>query len=218
MKTSCLLNIVVGLSVLMGLARADPDPLQDYCVADTKASFYMNGVPCINPIKATIANFATLALAKPGNTKANPFGFNVTLTTLANLPGINTLGLSMARVDMEGNGIVPPHVHPRASEVTICLKGRILVGFIDTSNRMYTQQLQAGESFVFPKGLVHFLYNIEAKKAAVAVSGLSSQSPGAQISSLASFTSNPPIPDDVVKKAYQISTQDVLRIRRNLGG
>ncbi|WCJ21734.1 RmlC-like cupins superfamily protein [Euphorbia peplus] len=218
MKTSYLLNIVLGVAVLMGLAKADPDPLQDYCVADTKASFYINGVPCINPIKATIANFATLALAKPGNTKANPFGFNVSLTTLANLPGINTLGLSMARVDIEPNGIVPPHVHPRASEVTICLKGRILVGFVDTSNHLYTQQLQAGESFVFPKGLVHFLFNIDTKKPALAVSGLSSQSPGAQISSVASFTSKPLIPDDVVKKAYQISIQDVVRIRNNLGG
>ncbi|XP_021652238.2 germin-like protein subfamily 1 member 1 [Hevea brasiliensis] len=218
MGTSSLLHIFLILALLLGLAKPDPDSLQDYCIADTKSSLYLNGVPCINPNLATTAHFTTSALAKPGNTRANTFGFNVTLTTVANLPGINTLGLSLARVDIAGNGIVPPHSHPRASEVTICLKGSILVGFVDTSNRLYTQQLRPGESFVFPKGLIHFLFNVDSLNPALAISGFSSQNPGAQVASLATFRSNPYIPDDVVKKAFQITTQDVMKIRKNLGG
>lgn len=217
MEMSFLLYTFLTLPLLLGLAKSDPESLQDYCVADPKPSFYLNGVPCINPKLVTTAHFTTSALAKPGNTRANPFGFNVTLTTVANLPGLNTLGLSLARVDIAANGVVPPHSHPRASEVTICLKGSILVGFVDTSNGLYTQQLRVGESFVFPKGLIHFLFNLESAPA-LAVSGLSSQNPGAQIASLAAFSSNPYIPDDVVKKAFQITTQDVMKIRKNLGG
>ncbi|XP_050238496.1 germin-like protein subfamily 1 member 1 [Mercurialis annua] len=209
---------LITLAFLMGLAKPDPGPLQDYCIADSKSSFYMNGVPCINPKLATSAHFTTSALAKAGNTRANPFGFNVTLTNVKNLPGMNTLGLALARVDIVPNGIVPPHSHPRASEVTICLKGSILVGFVDSSNNLHTQRLREGESFVFPKGLIHFLSNVDPMRSAVAVSGLSSQNPGAQIASLASFRSNPFIPDDVLKKAFQITSQDVIRIRRNLGG
>ncbi|TYI94354.1 hypothetical protein E1A91_D02G197500v1 [Gossypium mustelinum] len=212
------LQLFLGLILLPGLAKPDPDPLQDYCIADTKSPLYLNGAPCLNPTLALSSHFTTSALAKPGDTKANQFGFSVTLTTLANLPGINTMGLTMARVDIAANGLVPPHSHPRASEVTICLQGVILVGFVDTSNRLFTQKLEPGDSFVFPRGLIHFLYNMEPKKPALAISGLSSQNPGAQIASRAAFVSNPPIPEVVLEKAFQISPQDVAKIRKNLGG
>ena len=205
------------LSLILGQTRPDPDPLQDYCVADSKSNFFINGVPCINPDKVSSSHFVTSALSKTGNT-SNQFGFSVTATTTANLPGLNTLGLVLVRVDIAGNGIVPPHSHPRASEVTTCLKGLLLVGFVDTSNRVFTQNLRPGESFVFPKGLVHFLFNSDSREPAIAISGLNSQNPGAQIASLATFASKPPIPDDILKKAFQISKGEVETIRRNLGG
>ncbi|KAK6931139.1 Cupin 1 [Dillenia turbinata] len=211
----------LGLALLVGLAQSDPHPLHDFCVADTAAgsqTFLTNDFPCINPELALPSHFATSALAMPGNTRENPSGFNVTLATISNLPGLNTLGLTLARADLAPNGLIPPHSHPRASEVTICLQGTLLVGFVDTSNRLLTQQLRVGDSFVFPKGLIHFVYNLEASTQAIAVSGLNSQSPGAQIGSMSSFASHPNIPDEVLQKAYLINGQDVARIRRNLGG
>ncbi|KAH7515820.1 germin-like protein subfamily 1 member 1 [Ziziphus jujuba] len=218
---SSLLHILL-LSLTLQLLRVkpDPDPLQDYCVADTKPNqtFFINGAPCIDPELATSSHFTTSALSKPGSTKTNPFGFNVTLTNKVNLPGLNTLGLTLARVDIAENGIVPPHSHPRASEVTICLQGSVLVGFVDTSNRLFTQTLNEGDSFVFPKGLIHFLYNRDLNHPAFALSGLSSQNPGTQLAALASFTSKPAIPNEILTKAFQISDQDVNRIRKNLGG
>ncbi|KAM0961809.1 hypothetical protein ACFX2I_021020 [Malus domestica] len=203
---------------LFGRAKSDPDPLQDYCVADpeTPQTFSLNGAPCIDPNLAISSHFTTSVLSKPGDTKAN--GFNVTLTNPFNLPGLNTLGLTMARIDIDANGIVPPHLHPRASEVTICLTGFLLVGFVDTSNRVFTQQLRPGESFVFPKGLVHFLYNYDSEEPAVALAGLGSQNPGAQIVSMASFTSEPSNPVEILKKGFQISDLNAAWIRRNLGG
>ncbi|OMO54981.1 Germin [Corchorus olitorius] len=216
--SSHFLQLFISLTLLIGLVKPDPEPLQDYCVADTKSPLFINGAPCLKPSLAIPSHFTTSALAKPGNTKANQFGFAVTLTTLANLPGMNTMGLTMARVDIAPNGLVPPHSHPRASEVTICLQGVLLVGFVDTSNRQFTQQLKPGDSFVFPKGLIHYLYNLDSRKPALAISGLSSQNPGAQIASRAAFVSDPFIPDVVLEKAFQISTKDIEKIRRNLGG
>ncbi|KAK8655387.1 hypothetical protein V6N13_107966 [Hibiscus sabdariffa] len=216
--SSLFLQIFLGLTLLTGLAKSDPDPLQDYCIADTKSPLSLNGAPCLNPTLALSSHFTTSALAKPGDTKANQFGFSVTLTTIANMPGINTMGITMARVDIAGNGLIPPHSHPRASEVTICLQGAILVGFVDTSNRLFTQRLEPGDSFVFPRGLIHFLYNTDSRKPALAVSGLSSQNPGAQIASRAAFVSSPPIPDVILEKAFQISPREVAEIRKNLGG
>ncbi|KAK6139267.1 hypothetical protein DH2020_026991 [Rehmannia glutinosa] len=213
-----LLQLLVGLSSFIGFGKPDPEPLHDYCVADTKNphKFFSNGVPCINPDHTLASHFATSALSQPGN--MNQFNFNVTLTNTNNLPGLNTFGLVMARIDIAVNGLVPPHSHPRASEVTILLEGSLLVGFVDTSNRLYTQRLRPGDCFVFPKGLIHFLYNTDLVKPALAVSGLSSQNPGAQISSLAAFTSNPAMPDEILKKGFKVTGQDVTRIRRNLEG
>ncbi|XP_021747965.1 germin-like protein subfamily 1 member 1 [Chenopodium quinoa] len=207
-------------SLLLGLTQADPQPLQDYCIADTTAQpcSFMNGQPCLNPELASPTHFATSALSKPGNTSKNAFGFSVILTTNQNLPGHRTQGLSMARVDIAPDGLVPPHVHPRASEVTTCLKGDILVGFVDTSNTMYTQRLRPGESFVFPKGLIHFLYNVDSKSPALAISGLSSENPGTQVVPIATFTSKPPMPDRVLEKAFMIDGQEVARIRNHLQG
>lgn len=212
-------QLFLGIISVLNFVKPDPDPLQDYCVAETKSihKMFHNGQPCINPSLALASHFATSALSRSGNTD-NQFGFNVTLTNIYNLPGLNTLGLVMARVDIAANGLVPPHSHPRASELTILLKGSLLVGFVDTANRLYTQRLRAGDCFVFPKGLIHFLYNTDIVDAALAVSGLSSQNPGAQISSMATFTSKPSMPDEVLKKGFKVNGQDVMRIRRNLGG
>lgn len=220
MGISFSLLVLHVLLHFLRIAKSDPDPLQDFCVADasTPQTIFLNGAPCMNPSMALSSHFMTSVLSKAGDTHANPFGFNVTLTNTINLPGSNTQGLTMARVDIAGGGLVPPHAHPRASEVTLVLRGALLVGFVDTSNHLFTQQLRVGDSFVFPRGMLHFLYNMDPKEAALAVSGLNSQSPGAQLSSLANFASKPPIMDDVLKKSFQITGQEVERIRKNLGG
>ncbi|GKV22791.1 hypothetical protein SLEP1_g32618 [Rubroshorea leprosula] len=112
--SSPFLQLLTGLILLMGLSKPDPDPLQDYCIADTKfPSCFINGAPCINPNLASSSHFTTSVLGRPGNTKAYPLGFNATLTNTVNFPGINTLGLAMARIDIEPDGLVPPHTHPR---------------------------------------------------------------------------------------------------------
>ncbi|KAF3675980.1 Germin-like protein 3-1 [Capsicum annuum] len=217
-------TVVLSLSVLfvvLGLVGSDPDPLQDYCVADTKKgtkeNFYCNGVTCINPEIVNTSHFVTSALSKPGKIGI-VLGFNVTLATIFNLPGMNTQGLTMARIDIGPNNLVPPHSHPRASEVAILLKGSLLVGFINTSNHLFTQNLKSGDCFVFPRGMIHFLYNTDSKVQALAVSGLSSQNPGVQMASLAAFATGLAMPDKVFKKLFQINHQDVTGIRTSLGG
>ncbi|KAK9104746.1 hypothetical protein Scep_021590 [Stephania cephalantha] len=218
---SLFLARTLFLVLLIPSAKPDPDPLQDYCVADTSSGpppFFVNGYPCIDPKLAISAHFVTSALSKPGNTAANPFGFSVTLTSIRNMPGVNTQGLAMARVDIAPLGLVPLHWHPRASEIAIVIQGNVLVGFVDTSNRLFIQQLRTGDSFVFPKATMHFLYNLDSLKVALVISGLNSQNPGAELVALASFVSNPVLPAEVLQKSFRINEQDVLRIRRNLGG
>ncbi|GJN30455.1 hypothetical protein PR202_gb18763 [Eleusine coracana subsp. coracana] len=199
--------------------KADPDLLLDYCVADTSSSFHLNGLPCIDPAWARAEHFATSALSRATNPRATPFGSNVTTTSPGtSLPGANGQGLAMARIDLAPGGVAPPHSHPRASEVALVVSGSVLVGFADTSYRLYTQLLRAGEAFVFPRAMVHFLYNMDAAEPATVLSGLDSQSPGAQLLPLSAFRTEPPMPDEVLQAAFKINGQEVHRIQRNLGG
>ncbi|CAN6302076.1 unnamed protein product [Urochloa humidicola] len=219
-------RILLPLFLFTTLSQSDPDLLFDYCVADTSAaaSLHLNGLPCIDPTSAHAEHFATTALSgaaapNPSSSATALFGFNATVTSPAtSLPGANAQGLAMARVDLAPGGVAPPHTHPRASEVAVVLEGSVLVGFADTSYQLYTQLLRAGEAFVFPRGMVHFMHNADVVEPAVVLSGLDSQSPGAQLVPLSTFRTEPPVPEEVLKKAFKIHGQDVHRIQRNLGG
>jgi quercetin dioxygenase-like cupin family protein len=67
--------------------------------------------------------------------------------------------VSLARIDYAPGGINPPHTHPRATEIVFVLEGQLDVGFITTTNVLIEKTIVKGETFVFPKGLVHFQKN-----------------------------------------------------------
>eukprot|EP01018_Ginkgo_biloba_P028205 Gb_25391 [translate_table: standard] len=199
------------------VTSSDPDPLQDFCVTDTNSNIFINGFPCRDPKSVIPQHFKTSVLRVAGNTSASPMGSSVTLTTPKNMPGLNTQGITFARTDIAGGGLVPPHVHPRASEIVFVIKGEVLVGFVDTSNKLFSQKLEEGDTFVFPRGLVHFLYNV-GHSPVLTISGLNSQNPGASLIPMATFASHPQIPSQVLQKAFQISGHEVESIRKSLGG
>lgn len=139
-----------------------------------------------------------------GNT-SNPAGSKVTPVTVAQLPGLNTLGISMVRIDYAPWGINPPHTHPRATEILTVVEGSLFVGFVTSNpgNRLITKVLNKGDVFVFPVGLVHFQSNVGYGNA-VAIAALSSQNPGVITIANAVFGSTPPISSDVLTKAFQL--------------
>ncbi|PQQ08475.1 germin-like protein subfamily T member 2 [Prunus yedoensis var. nudiflora] len=110
---------------------ADPDPLLDLCVANLTASASSSNFPCKLPSEVTADDFVFDGLSKQGNV-TNLFGVAVTTGNVLSFPGLNTLGLSMNRVDFGPGGINPPHSHPRASEIGIVIEGKILSGIVTT--------------------------------------------------------------------------------------
>ena len=86
---------------------------------------------------------------------------------VAQIPGLNTLGISFARIDYAPSGINPLHTHPRASEILTVLEGSLEVGFVTSNpeNRLITDVLQKGDVFVFPINLVHFQRNVGTSNA-----------------------------------------------------
>ncbi|XP_022742702.1 germin-like protein subfamily 1 member 20 isoform X2 [Durio zibethinus] len=189
----------------------DPSPLQDFCVAidDTK-NVFVNGKFCKDPKLATANDFFFSGLNIPKNT-SNYVGSAVTPVNVDQIPGLNTLGISLVRIDYAPNGgLNPPHTHPRGTEILVVLEGELYVGFVTSNpnNRLISKILYPGDVFVFPIGLIHFQQNV-GKTKAVAFAGLSSQNPGVITIANAVFGSNLPINPDVLARAFQLSNKVV---------
>ncbi|XP_077242830.1 putative germin-like protein 2-1 [Tasmannia lanceolata] len=200
---------MLALTCSLALA-SDASPLQDFCVAAKNIlAVLVNGLACEDPKLAQADDFFFTGLDKPGNT-SNPLGSKVTPVNVVQIPGLNTLGISMARIDFAPYGLNPPHTHPRATEILTILEGTLYVGFVTSNpdNRLITKVLQKGDVFVFPVGLIHFQRNAGYGNA-VAIAALSSQNPGVITIANAVFGSNPPISDDILAKAFQVDKKVV---------
>lgn len=211
------LLLFLGLTLFfLSPCRSDPDPLQDFCVANLGASdVTLNGFPCKPASSVVSDDFFSTVLSKEGDPRS-PFYSNLTSANVLSFPGLNTLGLSMNRVDFAPGGVNPPHSHPRSDELVLVAKGQLLVGFIGTNNVFYSKVVKEGEIFVIPKGLIHFQYN-DGKNKALAFTVFNSQLPGAVVASVALFGSKPAIPNDVLTKAFQVDQQVVNLIKSKFG-
>ncbi|XP_076894611.1 putative germin-like protein 2-1 [Bidens hawaiensis] len=191
----------------------EPKPLQDFCVADSNSLVHVNGQICKDPTQVQADDFFFSGLHLRGNT-SNPVGSKVTQVFATQLPGLNTLGISMVRIDYAPWGINPPHTHPRATEILTVIEGTLEVGFVTSNpnNHFISKVLQKGDVFAFPVGLVHFQRNI-GKGYAVAIAGLSSQNPGTITIANAVFGADPSISGDVLAKAFQVDKSVVEQLQ-----
>ncbi|KAG5248104.1 germin protein [Salix suchowensis] len=85
--------------------------------------------------------------------------------------------------------------------------GSLRVGFVDTTNKLFTQTLQAGDMFVFPKGLVHFHHNADARNHALAISAFGSA--GAGTVSLPTTLFSTSIDDNILAKPFKIDVATI---------
>lgn len=118
-----------------------------------KLAVLVNGFACKDPAAITVEDFFFSGLHMAGNT-SNMQGSAVTGVNVAQISGLNTLGISLARVDYAPYGLNPPHIHPRATEILTILEGSLYVGFVTSNpeNKLFTKVLNKGDVFVFPQG------------------------------------------------------------------
>ncbi|XP_009764960.1 germin-like protein subfamily 2 member 1 [Nicotiana sylvestris] len=213
-KNNMILLVITILTITFNSASAaDPDPLQDVCVADLNSTITVNGFPCKRNFTFTPEDFASMGIARPG--EPNIFGSRVAVANVFNMPGLNTQGVSMARVDFDRDGLNPPHTHPRATEIIFVKEGTLVAGFITTDNVFVNKLITKGEVFVFPRGLIHFSFNVGRGNATIIVA-FNSQNPGVQVIAISMFASRPQIPEEVVARAFQTSVEEVRAIRARL--
>ncbi|KDP46443.1 hypothetical protein JCGZ_10283 [Jatropha curcas] len=214
-------NFLVALAVLasaFSFAMAyDPSPLQDICVAtnDTKYGVFVNGKFCKDSEKVTADDFFITGLNVRKQT-SKALGVRLTLSTVDQVPGLNTNALSIVRLDFAPNGsLTPPHLHPRAAEILTVLEGTLYAGFITEipNHRLFAKILKPGDAFVFPHGLIHFQLNI-GKTPAVALAVLNSQNPGVVTVANTIFGASPSVNPDVLTRAFHLDKDLVTKLQK----
>ena len=160
-----------------------------------------------------VEDFYFSGLHMAGNT-SNKQGSTMAAVNVAQIAGLNTLGISLARVDYAPYGQNPPHIHPRATEILTVLEGSLYVGFITSNpeNKLFSKVLNKGDVFVFPQGMIHFQFNYGTNKA-IAIAALSSKNPGVITIANTVFGSNPSISGDILAKAFQVDKKMVDHIQ-----
>ncbi|KAG8377983.1 hypothetical protein BUALT_Bualt08G0090500 [Buddleja alternifolia] len=213
------------MAMISSLANAfDPDPLQDFCVSvnDSKNAVFVNGKICKDPKIVIGDEFFFSGFNRPGNI-TSPVGSKVTRVSVDEMPGLNTLGISLERIDYAANGgLNPPHVHPRASEILYVMEGTLYAGFIASNskdpnirNKVFAKIMYPGDVHVFPRALIHFQMNVGETKA-VAFSSLNSQNPGIITLANSLFGSAPPIDPRVLATGFQLDNNIVSDLQSRL--
>uniref|UniRef100_A0A6N2LWA8 Cupin type-1 domain-containing protein n=1 Tax=Salix viminalis TaxID=40686 RepID=A0A6N2LWA8_SALVM len=176
--------VFLALAASFALA-SDPSPLQDFCVAidDTKDAVFLNGKFCKDPKLAEAKDFFFSGLDIARNT-SNPIGSVITPANVAQIPGLNTLGISMARVDYAPND---PNSPGGNSVCRLC--------HIEPDN-VHNQSPEPGRCFRVPHRIPK------------------PQNPGIIPTANAVFGSTPPIRSDVLAKAFQVDKNIVDHLQK----
>ncbi|XP_071731815.1 germin-like protein subfamily 3 member 4 [Rutidosis leptorrhynchoides] len=212
-------NLVFAVTIFVASyfysLTANADNLQDTCPTDTSPdqTTFINGFPCKNPSNITTSDFKSLLLSQQGSTDTF-LRSSVTIVTAAVFPGLNTLGLSTARTDLQVDGLIMPHTHPRATEMVFVAKGAVIVGFIDTNSQLFQSVLREGDVFVFPKGLLHYCLNSGFEDALV-YSVFNAQNPGVVDISNAMFGGEAEMMKTAIAKLVSLNRVEDVRVDGN---
>ncbi|KAL9674899.1 hypothetical protein QQ045_003098 [Rhodiola kirilowii] len=143
-----------------------------------------------------------------------PSTFKVTKAFMTEFPALNGQSVGMAVLQFPVGTVNPPHTHPRSAELLFVVEGSLEVGFVDTTNKLYTQSLQLGDTFIFPKGLVHFQFNADANVPAVAISAFGSAAAGTV--SVPTTLFNTSIDNAVLAKSFKTDVVTIMKLKAGL--
>ncbi|KAB2079924.1 hypothetical protein ES319_A05G034800v1 [Gossypium barbadense] len=203
-----IIPIFFSLSFLVSSTNA-----ADFCVGDLNGPVGPAGYSCKKTV--TVNDFVYSGLAATGNT-SNLIKAAVTPAFSAQFPGVNGLGISIARLDLAVGGVIPMHTHPGASELILVMHGTLLAGFMSSDSKsVYSKTLNEGDIMVFPRGLLHFQINA-GKTQSVAFVSFNSADPGIQIFHLSMFAND--LPTGVIAKTTFLDTAQIKKLKGVLGG
>ncbi|PRQ56705.1 putative germin, rmlC-like cupin domain-containing protein [Rosa chinensis] len=191
--------LVLALATSKRVLASDPDILSDFLLPQNSstvdASFF------------TFTGFRGIFDQAPKTLKT-------TKASMVEFPALNGQSVSYAVLQLPPQTLFPPHTRPDATGLLFLLDGSLEVGLIDTKNNLYTQKLQAGDMFVFPKGLIHYQYNTDSQLPATAIAAFGSASARAVAVPPSVFASG--IDDVILAKSFKTDVDTIKKIKAGL--
>ncbi|MED6156906.1 hypothetical protein PIB30_018650 [Stylosanthes scabra] len=191
------LLMMIAFAIVQTTMAGDPDILTDFIAPI--------GVP-INGSFFTFTGMRALIDKDP------PPTFHALKASKAEFPALDGQSVSYAALQFPPKSVNPPHTHPRSAELLFVVQGSLQVGFVDTTDRLFTQTLQTADMFIFPKGLVHFQFNADAKNPALAISAFASASAG--LVSLPITLFNTSIDDNVLALSFKTDVATIQTLKK----
>ncbi|KAG6474007.1 germin-like protein 9-3 [Zingiber officinale] len=164
-------------------------------------------------VTAVDSSFFTYTGLRSTVNSAPGASFSVSKAAAAEFPALLGQSVSVAVLKYPAGSVNPPHTHPRSAELLFLVQGYLEVGFVDTSNKLYTQSLQPGDVFVFPKGLIHYQY-CNSGSAAVAVSAFGSANAGTVSVPKSVFATG--VDDGVLAKSFKTDVATIQKLKAGL--
>lgn len=161
----------------------------------------------------TVDDFVYSGLAVAGNS-TNLLKVSTSNAYTAQFPGLNGMGISMVRADIDVGGFFPIHTH-RVSELLLIIEGSVIAGFIDSNNTPFYKTLNKGDTIIFPPMLIHFVVNVGSTHA-LAYASFASENPGVQLFDTALFRSS--LPSELVEKITMLDHAQVHKLKNVFGG
>ncbi|CAJ1950787.1 unnamed protein product [Sphenostylis stenocarpa] len=159
----------------------------DFCVADLQGPDSPSGYQCKPPKTLTVDDFVFSSFVA-GNT-TNIFKAVLTSAFVYDFPGVNGLGLSVGRLDIE-KGFMTPF-------------------------SLFTKTLKPGDVMVIPQGQLHFQVN-SGNRRATAFLACSSPNREAQLLDLLLFSNS--LPSDLVAQTTFLDVAQVKKLKVRFGG
>ncbi|EEE62648.1 hypothetical protein OsJ_17451 [Oryza sativa Japonica Group] len=211
-----LVTLAAGHGVVVVVAF-DPNPLQDFCVADPTSKVRVNGLPCKDPAAVTADDFFFSGVGEPaagGGRGATASPAVRVHGAVGGHPGANTLGASAAPRRRGPGGVFRRTTTRGRRRRRWCSPAPSTSASSRRTpdSRVVAKVLRRGDVFAVPQGLVHFLHNNGSEPAALYAS-LSSQNPGLVLVADALLAA--PLPVDLVAKTLLTDEATVDKIRAN---
>ncbi|GMY21657.1 germin-like protein 9-3 [Fagus crenata] len=195
--------LISSFTIIQMAIAGDPDIISDFIVPTN-----------VTTIDASFFTFTGMrALIKSGP-PTNTTTFKAWKASSAEFPALNGQSISYDVLYFPAGSINPLHTRVRATGLLFLLQGTLQVGLVDATNKLFTQTLQAGDMFVFPKGLVHYQYNPDAQAPAIAIAAFGSSNPGSVAIPTASF--NTGIDDIVLAKSFKTDVATIQALKAGL--
>lgn len=202
LKRVTLLVLASTCAYFQLVQGSDPDILSDLVVPSNATN-----------IDENFFTFTGLrGIFENGNSPIN--SNTTTRASVKEFPALNGQSVSLSMLLLPGGGISAPHTRPHATGLFLLLKGCLEVGFVDTTNKLYTQTLNAGDMFIFPKGLVHYQYNVDPKNPALGVAAFGSAT--ADVVSLPTTLFGAGIDDGILAQSFKTDVATIEKIKAGL--